>query len=203
MRKLVGGRIREELIIANWPDLFRCAATMAAGKIKRSQLFRKLASYPRQNDLAFALREVGRVERTLFISEWILDAEMQRRAQIGLIRNRPHIRSYEAGLMQATEEFGEAVRLSAIGIVALKHLEGQTMREAAFALGTTPFDLLVRFVEEDEGQTGIILFQLDERDLHAACCNRLFMAGSDGLLHPALAADLVLFEDTITDHVTF
>ena len=37
MRKLVGGKIREELIIANWPDLFRRAATMAPGKIKPSQ----------------------------------------------------------------------------------------------------------------------------------------------------------------------
>ena len=29
------------------------------------QILRKLASYPRQNELATALREVGRVERTL------------------------------------------------------------------------------------------------------------------------------------------
>jgi TnpA family transposase len=90
LRKLVGGKIREELIIANWPDLFRCAATMAAGKIKPSQLLRKLASYPRQNDLAVALREVGRVERTLFIIEWILDTDMQRRAQIGLNKGDAH-----------------------------------------------------------------------------------------------------------------
>lgn len=150
----------------------------------------------------------------------------------------------------------ENVRLSAVGIEALKHLEGRNMREAAFELGLSPFDLLVRFVEEDDGQTGIILFQLDEGDLHAACCNRLFMAGSDGLprpgskphprafgtfpriaghlrrdknwfsledavrrmtsmaaqrfslhdrglLRPAMAADLVLFEDAIADHATF
>ncbi|GLS35036.1 hypothetical protein GCM10010869_06240 [Mesorhizobium tianshanense] len=44
LRQLVGGKIREELIVANWPDLFRCAATMAAGKIRPSQLLRKLAS---------------------------------------------------------------------------------------------------------------------------------------------------------------
>ncbi|HCS4692210.1 TPA: Tn3 family transposase [Escherichia coli] len=47
-------------------------------------LYVKLASYPRQNNLAVALREVGRIERTLFIIEWILDTDMQRRAQIGL-----------------------------------------------------------------------------------------------------------------------
>lgn len=90
LRGLVGGKIREELIVANWPDLFRCAATMAAGKIRPSQLLRKLASYPRQNDLAAALREVGRVERTLFIIEWILDTDMQRRPQIGHNKGEAH-----------------------------------------------------------------------------------------------------------------
>ncbi|MBO9121963.1 MAG: Tn3 family transposase, partial [Escherichia coli] len=47
-------------------DIFRCAATMTAGKIRPSQLLRKLASSPRQNNLAVPLREVGRIERTLF-----------------------------------------------------------------------------------------------------------------------------------------
>ncbi|HCA1690112.1 TPA: Tn3 family transposase, partial [Klebsiella pneumoniae] len=78
LRKLVGGKAREDLIVANWPDIFRCAATMTAGKIRPSQLLRKLASYPRQNNLAVALREVGRIERTLFIIEWILDTDIQR-----------------------------------------------------------------------------------------------------------------------------
>ncbi len=80
----------EDLIVANWPDIFRCAATMTAGKIRPSQLLRKLASYPRQNNLAVALREVGRIERTLFIIEWILDTDMQRRAQIGLNKGEAH-----------------------------------------------------------------------------------------------------------------
>jgi hypothetical protein len=90
LRKLVGGKAREDLIVANWPDIFRCAATMTAGKIRPSQLLRKLASYPRQNNLAVALREVGRIERTLFIIEWILDTDMQRRAQIGLNKGEAH-----------------------------------------------------------------------------------------------------------------
>ncbi|MHB0953758.1 MAG: N-acyl-D-amino-acid deacylase family protein [Allorhizobium sp.] len=76
------------------------------------------------------------------------------------------------------------VRLSAIGIPALKQFEGVDMQEAAGQLGIEPFDLMMRFVEEDDGQTGIILFQLDEEDLKCACCNRLYMAGSDGLPRP-------------------
>lgn len=68
----------------------RILRKLVGGKIKPSQLLRKLASYPRQNDLAVALREVGRVKRTLFIIEWILDTDMQRRAQIGLNKGEAH-----------------------------------------------------------------------------------------------------------------
>ncbi len=93
LRKIGRWKSPEDLIVANWPDIFRCAATMTAGKIRPSQLLRKLASYPRQNNLAVALREVGRIERTLFIIEWILDTDMQRRAQIGLNKERPTMRS--------------------------------------------------------------------------------------------------------------
>lgn len=53
-------------------------------------MLRKFAAYPRQHELAVALREIGRVERTLFIIDWLLDADMQRRAQIGLNKGEAH-----------------------------------------------------------------------------------------------------------------
>lgn len=124
LRSLVGGKIREELIVANWPDLFRCAATMAAGKIRPSQLLRKLASYPRQNDLAAALREVGRVERTLFIIEWILDADLQRRAQIGLNKGEAH------------HALKNALRIGRQGEIRDRTTEGQHYRIAGLNLLT-------------------------------------------------------------------
>jgi TnpA family transposase len=122
LRKLVGGKIREELIVANWPDLFRCAATMAAGKIRPSQLLRKLASYPRQSDLAAALREVGRVERTLFIIEWVLDTDMQRRAQIGLNKGEAH------------HALKNALRIGRQGEIRDRTTEGQHYRIAGLNL---------------------------------------------------------------------
>ncbi|NRB03473.1 MAG: Tn3 family transposase [Rhodobacteraceae bacterium] len=63
---------------------------METGVIQPSQIIRKLASYPRQNALAVALREVGRIERTLFIARWLTDTELQRRAQIGLNKGEVH-----------------------------------------------------------------------------------------------------------------
>jgi N-acyl-D-amino-acid deacylase len=75
----------------------------------------------------------------------------------------------------------ENVRLSAIGNTRLKHLEGKSIADAAAVEAITPFALLVRLVVEDGGQTGIVLFQLDQSDLHAACTHRLHLACSDGL----------------------
>ena len=60
LRPLVGGKVNVDLIDRNWADILRVAATMAAGTMRPSQILRKLAAYPRQNEqLAAALREVG------------------------------------------------------------------------------------------------------------------------------------------------
>ncbi len=76
------------------------------------------------------------------------------------------------------------VRISGVNNPALKSMEGLSMLAVAERENIEPYDLLIRLVEVDEGQTGVILFQLDEADLHAACCHRLHMVGSDGLPRP-------------------
>ena len=76
------------------------------------------------------------------------------------------------------------VRVSGTSNPDLKRFEGKSMEAAAAEEAITPFDLMVRFIEEDAGQTAIVMFQLDEGDLHAACTHRLHMVGSDGLPRP-------------------
>jgi TnpA family transposase len=124
LRPLVGGKAREALIVSNWPDLFRCAATMSAGVVAPSRILRKLAAYPRQNDLAAALREVGRIERTLFIIEWILDAGMQRRTQVGLNKGEAH------------HALKNALRIGRQGEIRDRTTEGQHYRIAGLNLLT-------------------------------------------------------------------
>jgi len=90
LRGLIGGKVREKLIRDHWEDILRIVVTMESGAMQPSQIMRKLASYPRQNALAVALREVGRIERTLFIARWLTDSDLQRRAQIGLNNGESH-----------------------------------------------------------------------------------------------------------------
>lgn len=45
---------------------------------------RKLSSYQRKNNLAAALIELGKIERSIFMLEWIKDPQLRRRVQVGL-----------------------------------------------------------------------------------------------------------------------
>ncbi len=47
-------------------------------------MLRKIGSYPCQNGLATALRELGRLERTLFTLDWMQNPKLRRRVQTGL-----------------------------------------------------------------------------------------------------------------------
>ncbi|OSQ35940.1 Tn3 family transposase [Thalassospira sp. MCCC 1A01428] len=125
LKGLIGGKVREHVISSNWPDILRSAATMVAGAMPPSQLLRKFSAYPRQHELAVALREIGRVERTLFIIDWLLDADMQRRAQIGLNKGEAH------------HALKNALRIGRQGEIRDRTSEGQHFRMAGLNLLTT------------------------------------------------------------------
>lgn len=122
LRSLIGGKIREGFVVQNWPGVLRSAATMVTGVMPPSQLLKKFAAYPRQHELALALREIGRVERTLFIIEWLLDADMQRRAQIGLNKGEAH------------HALKNALRIGRQGEIRDRTSEGQHYRMAGLNL---------------------------------------------------------------------
>ncbi len=75
-----------ELIRTHWPDLFRVVLSIQAGKISSDVLLRKLGNYSRKNRLYRAFRELGRVVRTVFLLQFISDAEL--RQQITAATNK-------------------------------------------------------------------------------------------------------------------
>jgi TnpA family transposase len=81
---LIGGSINIKHIRAHWDEIRRLAASIRQGTVTASLMLRKLGSYPRQNGLALALRELGRIERTLFALDWMQNVELRRRVHNGL-----------------------------------------------------------------------------------------------------------------------
>lgn len=66
--------------------VFRLAVSIRHGTVDASVILRKLAGYPRQNPVAGARREIGRIERSLFMLDWRDDAELRRRTNANLNR---------------------------------------------------------------------------------------------------------------------
>jgi len=124
LRATIGGKVNQTIIARNWPDILRIAATIAAGSVAPNQILRKLASYPRQNELATGLREVGRIERTMFMIDWILDADLQRRAQIGLNKGEAHhalkraISFHRRGEIRDRSAEGQHYRIAGMNLLA-------------------------------------------------------------------------------------
>jgi Tn3 transposase DDE domain len=72
------------LLTAILADAINLGLVKMAEACPDSLILRKLGSYPRQNSLALALRELGRIERTLFTLHWLQDPALHRRVQVGL-----------------------------------------------------------------------------------------------------------------------
>jgi TnpA family transposase len=60
------------------------AASVRHGTVTAALLMRKLAAYPRQNQTARALHDIGQLEKTAFILELLLDPRLRRRQRQGL-----------------------------------------------------------------------------------------------------------------------
>jgi hypothetical protein len=75
---MIAGRINAALIRAHWLAILRIVASIHTGTVTTSLIMRQLACYPRQNGVAAALRELGRLERTLFTLDWVNAPELRR-----------------------------------------------------------------------------------------------------------------------------
>ncbi len=81
---LLGRRVKVEVIREHWGEVLRLVASLRAGTVLPSAMLKKLAAYQRQNQLDLALQELGRVERTLFMLDWLESSQLRQRCQAGL-----------------------------------------------------------------------------------------------------------------------
>lgn len=80
----IGAPINTTLIIDHWDDLLHLAASITTRSVVPSTILKKLSPSPRESQLARALRELGRIERSLFMIEWYSSPTLRKRCQAGL-----------------------------------------------------------------------------------------------------------------------
>ncbi|MFK0380320.1 Tn3 family transposase [Pandoraea sp. NPDC090278] len=119
---LIGGNVKVKQIRAHWDEILRLAASIKQGTVTASLMLRKLGSYPRQNGLAVALRELGRIERTLFALDWMQNVELRRRVQVGLNKG------------EAKNALARAVFLNRLGEIRDRSFENQRYRASGLNL---------------------------------------------------------------------
>lgn len=80
----IGAPINTTLILEHWDDLLHLAASITTRSVVPSTILKKLSASPKESQLARALRELGRIERSLFMIEWYSSSALRRRCQAGL-----------------------------------------------------------------------------------------------------------------------
>jgi len=81
---ILPGKINTNIIRDKYDDVLRLACSIREGRVSGSLTMSKLGSYARQNSLATALREMGRIEKTIFMLDYISNEVLRRRIQRGL-----------------------------------------------------------------------------------------------------------------------
>jgi TnpA family transposase len=76
---LLKGVINQEMITNAWDDLLRVAGSLKRGWVTSSLFISRMQAYPRQNALARALQEYGRLVKTLFILRYLENPDYRRR----------------------------------------------------------------------------------------------------------------------------
>lgn len=124
LKPMIGGTLNLKHIRAHWDEILRLATSIRQGTVTASLMLRKLASYPRQNGLAVALRELGRIERTLFILDWLQSVELRQRVHAGLNKG------------ESRNALARAVFFGRLGEIRDRDFEQQRWRASGLTLVT-------------------------------------------------------------------
>lgn len=150
----IGAPINTALILDHWDDLLHLAASITTRAVVPSTILKKLAASPRESQLAKALRELGRIERSLFMIEWYSSPALRRRCQAGLNKGeaahklKRAVFFHERGEIRDRSFESQAFRASGLNLVvsAIVHWNTVYLDRAATHLRmagrTIPNDLL-------------------------------------------------------------
>ena len=123
LNKVARHKINTERIVENWDDLLRVAGSLKLGKISASDLMSTLQASKNSSALAKAIAEVGRIAKTMYLLNYIDDADYRRRILIQLLRGERRHRLARTvfhgnkGEVRQKYQEGQEDQLGALGLV--------------------------------------------------------------------------------------
>jgi TnpA family transposase len=121
---LIGDTIEAAAILRQWTELMRLKVSIETGAVVPSVILRKLAAAGAGNVLSWALRALGRIERTLFTLQWLSDPMLRQRSHAGLNKG------------EASNALRRAVFFHRQGEIRDRTFENQSFRASGLSLIT-------------------------------------------------------------------
>ncbi len=84
INEIFRGKINKTVIKENYDEVLRVASSIKDGKVSAALMLNKLSSYSKQNGISTTLREMGKIEKTIFILDYLSSEELRRKIQKGL-----------------------------------------------------------------------------------------------------------------------
>lgn len=123
LQNVMGDRIDGDLIRRHWDDILRLLTSLRTRTVSASLMLKRLSATSRQSGLAQALRQMGRIERTLFTLDWITDETLRRdttaelnkgESRNGLVRA---VNLHRLGRFRDRSQENLSIRASALNLV--------------------------------------------------------------------------------------
>lgn len=147
LNDLARGRVNVSKIEQHWDDMMRIAGSLKLGTVQASELIRSLLKSERPSSLAQAIIEAGRINKTLYLLNYIDDEDYRRRILTQLNRGEGRhavaraICHGQRGEIRKRYREGQEDQLGALGLVtnalilwntiymqaALDHLQNQSV----------------------------------------------------------------------------
>ena len=123
LNELARGCVNSQRIEQHWEDMMRIAGSLKLGTVHASELIRSLLKSERPSGLAKAIIEVGRINKTLYLLNYIDDEDYRRRILTQLNRGEGRhsvarvICHGRRGEIRKRYREGQEDQLSALGLV--------------------------------------------------------------------------------------
>ena len=123
LNELARGRVNTQCIEQHWDDMMRVAGSLKLGTIHASELIRTLLRSDRPSGLAKAIIQAGRINKTLYLLNYIDDVEYRRRILTQLNRGEGRhsvarvICHGQRGEIRKRYRDGQEDQLGALGLV--------------------------------------------------------------------------------------